>query len=101
MDRAEQIKKEREKLILERIAWLEQRIAGLGENWKRVPYLASTAVLGIPAAFVWGIGWGLVGIGLGLSLGGVSAYLLAIRRDTCQEEIRALQRDLTRLRQPA
>lgn len=98
MNRTSDASQEREKLMLERIAWLEQRIAGLAENWKRVPYLASTAVLGIPAAFVWGIGWGIVGVGLGLSLGGVSAYLLSIRRSTCQEEIRTLQRELSRMR---
>jgi hypothetical protein len=91
---------EREKLIFARIAWLEHRIEGLAGNWRRVPILLSTAVLGIPAAFIWGIGIGFVVFCLGLSLGGVSAYLLAIRKSTCEDEIRVLRKELVRLHAP-
>lgn len=94
---ADSNKAERAQLLQTRISWLEHRVEGLAANWKRVPILLSTAVLGIPAAFIWGIGIGLSVFGSGIALGGVSAYLLSIRRAVCLDEIRTLRKDLERL----
>ena len=76
---------------------MERECQDLDRAWERVPRLGVSAVLAIPAGFLWGIWIALVVFGMAIALVLTAAYLTGVRRTWAADELKTIRADLARL----
>lgn len=77
---------------------LQGQLDSLERDWRRIPWLSAFFLLVIPAGIVEGaLGVALVILGV-VTLMGVAAYLITVRKNEYRGEMDSIRRDLTILR---
>ncbi len=75
-------------------ARLRRQIEVCESDWKRVPRLFATCLVGLPVTYVSGIAWGFVSVAIALSFVGTSAYLIGVRKREYEHELTDIERDI-------
>ena len=82
------------RLTRERVAHLEHVRRSLEKSWTGIWKLSAFALLAIPTAFIWSCVWATVVVALDMTLMGVAAYLIGVRKSNIEGELRDAKREL-------